>query len=230
MKGSSVVLLSGGLDSTVNFYAALRETSVKLAITFDYGQKAAAKEIQSATMLAKENGVAHQVIDLPWFKGLGTSALNTNTAAIPKIKANALEDAVYTARAAKAVWVPNRNGLFLNIAACFAESLKAEVIVPGFNREEAVTFPDNSLDFIRSTRKTFAYSTSTLVDVQCYTIAMSKVEIVELGLKLQVPFQKIWPCYLDGEKWCGVCESCQRAKRAFSACKVDTNAWFDPAK
>lgn len=227
MKSSSVVLLSGGLDSTVNFYAALNETTVKLALTFDYGQKAASKEIQAATLLAKENGVAHQVIDLPWFKTLGTSALNQNSANIPKIKPNALEDAVYTARTAKAVWVPNRNGLFLNIAACFAESLKAEIVVPGFNREEAVTFPDNSLDFIRSTRKTFAYSTSTHVDVQCYTIAMSKIEIVELGLKLRVPFQKMWPCYFDDEKWCGVCESCQRAKRAFWACKVDANPWFE---
>ncbi len=100
------------------------------------------------------------------------------------------------------------------------------MIVPGFNREEAVTFPDNSLDFIRATRKAFAYSTASKVDVQCYTINMSKTEIVDLGRKLQVPFNNIWPCYFNYDKWCGECESCLRAKRAFQLTKVDVSQLF----
>lgn len=227
MKNGSIVLLSAGLDSTVNFYAALQESNVKLAITFDYGQKAALKEIQCAENLTKINGVNHKVIELPWFKSLGNSALNQNHQQIPKGRQVSIDNVDISNRTAKAVWVPNRNGLFLNIAACFAESLKAEVIVPGFNREEAITFPDNSLDFIRTTRKAFGFSTANHVDVQCYTITMSKAEIVDLGKKLQVPFEKIWPCYLDGEKWCGECESCLRAKRAFSLGKVKLLSQFE---
>ena len=227
MKSGAIVLLSGGLDSTVNFYAALKESNVKLALTFDYGQKAAAREIESAESLAKETGVRHLVIDLPWFKSLGSSALNHDSKNIPRGKNISLDNVDVSNMTARAVWVPNRNGLFLNIAACYAESLKAEVVVPGFNREEAVTFPDNSLDFIRSVRKSFSFSTANHVDVQCYTIAMSKVEIVELGKKLQVPFEKIWPCYFDHEKWCGECESCQRAKRAFKLAKVKLPEKFE---
>jgi len=227
MKSGAIVLLSGGLDSTVNFYATLKEANVKAALTFDYGQKAAKKEIEVASALAKDAGVNHVVIDLPWFKSLGKSALNHETVSVPKIKSSSLDDADLTARTAKAVWVPNRNGLFLNIAACYAESLNAGLVVPGFNREEAVTFPDNSLDFIRATRKAFGFSTANQVDVQCYTITMSKIEIVELGIKLNVPFKKIWPCYFDHEKWCGECESCQRAKRAFKMCKVDVGSRFE---
>ena len=220
MKNGSIVLLSAGLDSTVNFYAALQESNVKLALTFNYGQKASVKEIQCAANLAKLNGVNHLVVDLPWFKSLGHSALNQDFHKIPKGRQISIDNVDISNRTAKAVWVPNRNGLFLNIAACYAESLKAEMIVPGFNREEAVTFPDNSLDFIRTMRKSFGFSTDNHVDIQCYTIAMSKAEIVDLGKKLQVPFDSIWPCYLDGDKWCGECESCLRAKRAFSLGKV----------
>jgi 7-cyano-7-deazaguanine synthase len=227
MKSGAIVLLSGGLDSTVNFYATLKEANVKMALTFDYGQKAAKKEIEAAAEMAKDAGVTHTVISLDWFKGLGTSALNTNAVSVPKIRSTSLDDKDLTTRSAKAVWVPNRNGLFLNIAACYAESLQAEMVVPGFNREEATTFPDNSLDFIRATRKAFGYSTANQVDVQCYTITMSKIEIVELGKKLNVPFSKVWPCYFDREKWCGECESCQRAKRAFKVCKVDVGLKFE---
>ena len=48
MKKNAVVLLSGGLDSTVNFLAALVESNVMLALTFNYGQKAALPEIKIA--------------------------------------------------------------------------------------------------------------------------------------------------------------------------------------
>ncbi len=226
MKNVSVVLLSGGLDSAVNLYAAMQETVVSLAITFDYGQKAAAKEIQAAKTLCDGQHIEHMVIDLPWFKKLGHSALNQDSRNIPIGRKVSIDSIDVSHVTAKAVWVPNRNGLFLNIAACFAESRSADVLVPGFNREEAVTFPDNSLDFIRATRKSFTYSTANKVDVQCYTINMSKPEIVDLGRKLRVPFEHIWPCYFDHEKWCGECESCQRAKRAFSMAKVDMSKMF----
>lgn len=221
MKKDSVVLLSGGLDSTVNFYAALQETNVKLAITFNYGQKAAVKEISCAKIIAEGNKIEHKIVDLLWLKNLGKSSLTSEANAIPMGKNISLDNQKLSESTAKAVWVPNRNGIFLNIAAAFAESLGAEIVVPGFNREEAATFPDNSLDFVRAIRKAFIYSTSNQIDVQCYTITMGKYDIVDLGKKLNVPFEKIWPCYQAKEIWCGDCESCQRSKRAFKAARLD---------
>lgn len=226
-KKESVVLLSAGLDSTVNFYAALNETSVVLALTFNYGQKAAVKEIERAKIIAAENKVKHIVVELPWLKDLGKSSLTHDNLSVPTGKNVAIDDAQISVSSAKSVWVPNRNGVFLNIAASYAESFVAEVIVPGFNREEAVSFPDNSLDFVRSMRKSFVYSTATKVDIQCYTIAMSKIEIVELGKKLNVPFEKMWPCYQSKELWCGECESCKRTKRAFTSARLDLKHLFE---
>jgi len=227
VKKTSVVLLSAGLDSTVNFYNALIETDVKLALTFSYGQKAALKEIERAKYIAEVNKVTHTVVDLPWLKNLGKSALTQDQYTMPVGKNISIDNLAVSTTSAKAVWVPNRNGVFLNVAASFAESIKADVIVPGFNREEAITFPDNSLDFIRSVRKSFIYSTATKVDIQCYTIAMSKIEIVELGKKLNVPFEKIWPCYQSKNIWCGECESCKRTKRAFVATRVELKHMFE---
>lgn len=226
MKKDSVVLLSAGLDSTVNLYSALIETNVKLALTFNYGQKAALKEIEQAKFLAESNNIPHKVIDLLWLKELGKSSLTHEKFYIPTGNKVAIDNVAISEASAKSVWVPNRNGIFLNIAAAFAESMTAELIIPGFNIEEAATFPDNSLDFVRSIRKTFTYSTATKVDIQCYTIAMSKTEIVILGKKLNIPFDKMWPCYQAKEKWCGDCESCKRTKRALQSARIEYKQFF----
>ncbi len=226
MKEKAVVLLSAGLDSSVNFFAAVREYDVPLAITFNYGQKAAPKEIEKSKKLSEMLQVPHVVVDLPWLKPLGNSGLTHSEGIIPKGRQISMDNQNTSEKTARAVWIPNRNGVFLNIAASFAESLKAKFIVPGFNAEEASTFPDNSFDFIRATRKSLSFSTANHVEVKCYTISMTKPAIAKLGADLQVPFEDIWPCYLNEAKWCGQCESCQRAKRAFKISRIDALGHF----
>ena len=221
MKPKAIVLLSAGLDSTTNLFLAQRELDVVMTLTFDYGQKAAQKEIECAKNISEKCGVKNEVVCLPWLKGLGKSSLTSEQKEIPKGSQISIENAKVSLDTAKAVWVPNRNGIFLNIAAGFAESLGAQTIIPGFNAEEAATFPDNSYEFIRSLRKSFSFSTQNHVDVQCYTVGMSKTEIVKIGNDLMIPFKMIWPCYQNLNQWCGECESCVRAKRAFRLNRVD---------
>lgn len=214
-RPKSVVCLSAGLDSTVNLYMALQTSDVVMTLTFDYGQKAATQEIASSKAFAEKLNLPHQVIHLPWLKNFGESALTSDTESIPTAGAVALDNLSISKKTAKSVWVPNRNGIFLNIAAGLAEGLKADYVIPGFNLEEATTFPDNSEDFMNSLDQAFSFSTAHQVKVKCFTVKMNKSEIVQAGLKLNVPFEMIWPCYFAGDRWCGECESCQRAQRAF---------------
>jgi 7-cyano-7-deazaguanine synthase len=46
-------------------------------------------------------------------------------------------------------------------------------------------------------------------------IAMSKREIVTLGLELGAPFDLTWSCYQREDRACGVCDSCVLRLRAF---------------
>jgi 7-cyano-7-deazaguanine synthase len=215
-KPSAVVLLSSGLDSSFNLYKAAREWSVRLALTFNYGQKAAAREIASAASLAADLGIPHKIIDLSWFKDFTKTSL-VGGSAVPSGKAVSIDDRSRSLETAKAVWVPNRNGIFLNIAAGFAEGLGCSFVVPGFNIEEASTFPDNSQGFLEALDKSFSYSTEGRVKTHCFSTEFDKIRIVAEGKTLGLPFARLWPCYLDGEKWCGSCESCQRFKRAVEA-------------
>lgn len=214
MKTKAIVLLSAGLDSTVNLYAAQKNHDVVLALTFDYGQKAAKKEKQQSQKICEELNIAHKVVELPFFKDFTNTSLIKEDAEIPTQEKVNIQSKETSEQTAKQVWVPNRNGIFLNIAAGFAEGLGAEYIIPGFNAEEAVTFPDNSKDFLNQSSVALTFSTQNKVKVHCYTIYMTKAEIVGFGKELEVNFDLIWPCYFSNETLCGECESCLRYKRA----------------
>ena len=213
---NAVVLLSSGLDSTFNLYRAVREHTVRLALTFNYGQRAATREVDHSARLAARLGVPHKVIDLTWFKDFTRTSLVSGSA-IPSGASVAIDDRAQSLESARAVWVPNRNGIFLNIAAGFAEGLECELVVPGFNLEEASTFPDNSQAFMDALDHSFEFSTAGRVRTLCYSTALTKIQIVLEGLRLGMPFGSLWPCYKDGAKWCGDCESCQRFRRAVEA-------------
>lgn len=222
-----VLLLSSGLDSTVNAYEAMKHHhEIVLALTFNYGQRAAEKEIETSAKLAAHLGIPHKVVDLPWFKDFNKSSLLVADQEVPMGGKVQIDDLATSKETAKSVWVPNRNGIFLNIAAAYAESLGAHAVIPGFNAEEAATFPDNSKEFMEAASKGLWYSTSNHVTVGCYTAHLKKPDIVRLGQGLKIPWELIWPCYFSYEKWCGQCESCLRAKRAFDSAKVDVRHLF----
>ena len=213
----SVVLLSSGLDSTVNLFWAKAQSQVRLALTFDYGQRAADREIQCAAQIAARAGIDHKVLRLEWFREFVKTSLVNRDAAVPMGSELNITDQRASEHSARAVWVPNRNGIFLNIAAGYAEGLGASWIIPGFNAEEASTFPDNTPAFARALEHAFSFSTANHIKVHCFTMDLDKTEIVKKGKDLKVPFELIWPCYFGDVKPCGQCESCQRYSRAIKA-------------
>ncbi len=221
MKRKAVVLLSSGLDSSVNLFVAAQKEDVVLALTFDYGQKASKKEVESSAKLAAHLNIPHKVLSLPWFKDFNTSSLLMDSETVPTGKNVDIQSQAQSLQTAKSVWVPNRNGIFLNIGAAFAEALGAQIVIPGFNAEEATTFPDNSEAFMKDLTRSLSYSTANHVQVECFTVKLQKPDIVKKGVALNMPWHLLWPCYLAKEKWCGECESCLRSKRAFAVAGVE---------
>jgi 7-cyano-7-deazaguanine synthase len=224
----AVVLLSGGLDSAVNMAVETQENKPSLALTVDYGQRGAGQEGRAAGRIASHFGVKHQVVSLPWLRRLNTSALGDNEKTLPQLSAADLDDAGPDSAAAKsaaAVWVPNRNGVLINVAAAFAETIGTRRIVVGFNIEEAATFPDNSLEFARAATAALHYSTSNQAQVITHTAEEDKTRIVARGLELAAPLEIVWSCYEDGIEHCGICESCMRVRRAFTAAAVPGDLW-----
>ena len=216
MTKKAIILLSGGLDSVCSLAAIKDDYDIEMALTFDYGQKAAEKEIKAAKNICDFYGIQHRVIPLNWLEIITQTSLVANTD-VPLLDETELDDISTTTKTMDSVWVPNRNGLFINIAASFADSFNYDAIIFGANKEEGTTFKDNTSDFVEAINFSLENSTSYPVEVVAPLIEFDKNTIVKLALEKGVPLKFIRSCYLDEDTQCGMCESCVRLKRALSA-------------
>ena len=146
MTKKAIILLSGGIDSLVSLDIVIKKYNVVNSLTFDYGQKAFKEEKDAAKKIAKYYGIKNEVIKLSFLKDILDNAL--------------VDDKKQDLNDFSQIWIPNRNGLFLNIAACYCDKYEIDCIVFGANKEEAEKFSDNSLDFIKTSDKFFKYSTA----------------------------------------------------------------------
>ena len=216
----ALVLCSAGIDSVYNLLKAKKELKQVGALLFSYGQKAQVQEYSHVKKICSKLGIKLIKIDLSWYKGLN-SALLDDSIKIQKYKNAKSADKSDTILE----WVPNRNGVFVNIAAAIAESSGVKEIIVGINKEEASRYPDNSKMFLNRMNEGFKMSTLMHPRLRSYSLELNKVEI----LKELAPLMKatgigpkyMWSCYENFEKMCGSCESCVRLKGAISKNKME---------
>ena len=193
-KGISV--LSGGLDCTVATSIYAEEYDLT-AITFNYGQQSFEEELKHAKLVCEALNMEHVVIDLPWLKNISNSSL-TGDNEIPEITENDLDNFDVAIETAKSVWVPARNTVFCSIALAFAESIKAEIIIVGWDYEEAVTFPDNSKKYLESFNETIHHGSFDDITIRAPLIDMNKMDIVNKGFEINAPVDLSYSCYAGG--------------------------------
>lgn len=208
-KKSALILLSGGLDSVVSI--PFSNCDIKLGLIFDYGQMSFQKEKEASLKIADFYKFELKEIKLDWLKEILSNGLTSSDMIV---KPNNIDDKSQLEESMKSVWVPNRNSLFINIAASFCEALNIQTVIIGANKEEGAVFKDNSKEFIENCNELLKTSTNSAVEVFAPLIDMDKKEIIATALKYNVPLEFIYSCYLGTQKHCGVCESCLHLKNA----------------
>lgn len=207
----AVVLFSGGLDSTTVLVYALKQGYDVYPLTFSYGQRHAIEIKQSERTLEKYGLLNRQTIfsiDLTPF--VNCSLINKNLE-VPEFAENRIPS----------TYVPSRNIIFLSIASGMAETLGAEKIFIGVNSVDYSGYPDCRPEFVEAFNKTIAVGTKqgveSGIEVAAPILNMSKKEIIELGMSLQVDYSLTHSCYNptpDGLS-CGVCDSCRLRLEGF---------------
>jgi 7-cyano-7-deazaguanine synthase len=207
----AVVLLSGGLDSTVTLAAATNDGMDVTAVSFSYGQRHT-KELDSAAAVCRHYGIEGRVIriDLSSFR----SALTDSDIEVPSDREGDLSAEI------PITYVPARNMIFLSIAAGVCESIGAEAIYIGATAVDYSGYPDCRPEFFRAFRETLAKGTKAgaegrAIEIRTPVIDLSKAEIVRKGKELGAPLHLTWSCYRDGEKACGRCDSCRLRLKGF---------------
>ena len=215
----AISVLSGGLDCTVATSVYSKDYEIH-AITFNYGQKAFQREVKAAKEICKKMNWTHEVIDLPWLSKISTSSLNTSEE-IPEVSLDDLDDPDKSSETAISVWVPARNTVFTSIALSYAVSIGAEIIIVGWDAEEAATFPDNSKEYLEKFNELIGVGSPDNIKIEAPAIELDKEEIVKLGVEVGAPMELSYSCYKGSDKHCGVCESCMRRKRAFKKLNIE---------
>jgi len=201
----ALVLLSGGIDSAVCLWWAHRQGWDLLPLTVDYYDRPAA-ELRAIRSLLSQLGICELVeIPLPFLKE------------VSDLKNDGLRNA--DLEGAPPSYVPARNMVFYALAGYYAEITGTPLIVGGHNGVDPKTFPDSSPDFfthVNSLYKLGLWSyPRRAVSIKLPLAGKPKEEVIELGLRLGVPFERTWSCYSDGERHCGRCPSCLERKEAF---------------
>lgn len=204
----TVVICSGGLDSVTLAHKVAQEQTLDALITFDYGQRHK-KELDFARLCANDLGVKHHVIDISNVGKLLSGSALTDDVAVP--------DGHYAEETMKITVVPNRNAIMLSIAYGVAASCGAQSVAAAVHGGDHFIYPDCRPDFINAFETMQNYALDGVAQIKLYTpfVTISKADIVSIGSKLNVSFEKTWSCYKGGDIHCGRCGTCVERIEAF---------------
>lgn len=206
---TAVVIVSGGLDSvTLLYYIYQNVNRAIAALTFSYGQKHS-KEIEYAQYHARLLKIDHQIIDLSSLTpAFNRSALVAHHVLVPDVVSTMGDPQPPT-------YVPNRNMIFLAIAAAYAERIEADGVYYGVQRHDAFGYWDTSPQFLEQLNAIFALNRKFPIQIKAPFMTNTKTDTLKLGLVLGVDYSKTWSCYEGGKVACGICLPCAERLRAF---------------
>ncbi len=214
MNNGAIVLFSGGIDSTTSLYWALKKFGPVRALVFDYGQRHRV-EVTMAKKIAAGLGVGCDVAGLP-LPGLLQSALLGDDRPIAASLAESRREP-----GPPSTYVPFRNGIFLAVAAAYAESRDCRRLVTGFNAIDTPDYPDTTEAFTRKMAAAINEGTAASrggprFKVHAPLARLNKKEIIALGFELGADYSFSVSCYRGSEIPCGRCPSCDIRSRAFA--------------
>ncbi len=213
----SILILSGGLDSTTLLYDY--QERIALAISFDYGSNHNAKEIPFARLHCERLGIKHIVIPLEFMSTYFRSSLLSGDEAIP--------EGHYADENMKSTVVPFRNGIMLAIAAGMAESNDLQYIMMANHGGDHTIYPDCRPEFVEAFGKATQAGTYNGVRLLSPYCNMTKGEIAARGKALGIDYSETWSCYRGGEKHCGKCGTCVERREALAEAGITDTTEYD---
>ena len=212
----AIVLISGGLDSSVTLAIAKDLGFDCYGLSFDYKQRHIS-ELNAAKNIARTIGVTeHKIINIDLTQ-IGGSALTDNKIAVPIKPSDGIP----------ITYVPARNTLFLSYAIAWAEIINACNIFIGVNIVDYSGYPDCRPEYIKAFEKLASLATKAGTEgikfnIHTPLIKLNKAEIIKKGVSLNTDFSLTVSCYqADKEgRACGVCDSCRFRKDGFTNANV----------
>lgn len=206
----TVLILSGGMDSTTLLYYLLHHGHEVRAISFDYGQRHK-KELEKAAVSCQKLNIPHRII--PFTEDLcsliSNSALTDHATNVPM--------GHYADENMKATVVPNRNMIMLALAAGFAISIGVKELAYAAHAGDHAIYPDCRPAFVEAMSNAFQLCHfDGGIQLCAPFLTINKNDICRIGTELGVPYEDTWTCYVGGKIPCGTCGACVERAEAFA--------------
>ena len=213
----SVIVVSGGMDSITLLYDKKEE--IARAVTFAYGSKHNAREIEWAKVHCGRLGIRHIVIKLDFMQKYFTSSLLEGGDEIP--------EGHYADENMKSTVVPFRNGIMLSVAAGIAESNGLKKILIANHGGDHTIYPDCRPEFIEAMDRAIANGTYEDIRIDAPYTNITKADIAKIGKRLGIDYSETWSCYKGGERHCGKCGTCIERKEAMALAGIDDRTEYE---
>ncbi|MDH4127913.1 MAG: 7-cyano-7-deazaguanine synthase QueC [Spirochaetota bacterium] len=203
----TLVLLSGGQDSTTCLFWAIKEFSSVEAISFDYGQRHHI-ELDSAKTIAKEAGVTQTVLPINTFNALGGNALTDQINVNNKMESNKLPN----------TFVPGRNLIFLSFAAAYAYQKEIRNLIAGMNQTDYSGYPDCRIESINAIQNAINLAMDYNITIHTPLMFKSKAEIWRLSHDIgciDIVKKYSHSCYNGVKGGCNYCNACILREKGF---------------
>ena len=205
---NTVIIFSGGMDSTTLLYDLLACGDSVEAIGINYKQRHG-KELSCAEGICKDLGVRLDVLDLSALAQFLTGSSQSD----PSIPG---PFGAYDAPTMKLTVVPNRNMFMLSVAGAVAIARKADRLAYGAHAGDHTIYPDCRPEFVEAMERSFGLCDWHKLGLYAPYLSMTKGDICKRGEMLGVPYEKTWTCYVGGESPCGQCGACTERIEAFT--------------
>lgn len=217
MVKDSLIIVSGGMDSVTLLYD--NKERIAMAVTFDYGSKHNAREIECARLHCERLGVPHLVIPLKFMQQYFKSSLLMGGEEIP--------EGNYDDENMKSTVVPFRNGIMLSIAAGLAESNALQYVMMANHGGDHAIYPDCRPQFVEAMSNAIEAGTYEGIKLLAPYTNITKADIARKGKELGIDYSETWSCYKGGEKHCGKCGTCTERIQALQEAGIEDTTDYE---
>ncbi|MGN0235713.1 MAG: 7-cyano-7-deazaguanine synthase QueC [Paludibacteraceae bacterium] len=213
----SIIVLSGGLDSTTLLYEY--QSRIALAVSFDYGSNHNKRELAFAALHCERLGIKHLIIPLDFIHQYFHSSLLAGAEAVP--------EGNYDDENMRSTVVPFRNGIMLAVAAGLAEDNGLQQIMMANHAGDHAIYPDCRPSFVQAMDS--AVQAGTYNGVRLFTpyTRLTKADIARRGKALGIDYSETWSCYKGGEHHCGKCGTCTERMEALREAGIDDKTVYE---
>lgn len=235
-KSSIILLVSGGIDSTVTWELLLSKYQLKVYPLFLFrDKKRSKKEVQSVDFFSKYFKHKYPSLYQPVMKFSTTlmppeiaKTMNQSVALYPKRIIEMVKNK-YDGPYSRSIF-PSLNLFYALLYSQYLFGLydiTVKTIINGISAGDGVIVPGQTLTSLRCALLSACYTTHSY-NWQYSSLALEKElghwlynqDLIRLGNKLNLPLEKTWSCYIGNKFHCNKCLSCMTRQNSFKKAKV----------